>query len=81
MENEYRLTKLLDNDDITRRQNLPPVYALNGALYFAKCSWLRQTRTFIHKETIGFTMPAERSIDIDTALDWNLAELLLSEST
>ena len=81
MENDQRLSKLIDNDDITRRQNLPPVYALNGALYYANCAWLRENRTFIHRETIGFTMPAERSVDIDTPLDWKLAELLLSEST
>lgn len=59
------------------RQELPPVYTVNGALYFARAAWLRQTRSFIAPDTVGYVMPTERSIDLDTLLDWNIAELLL----
>jgi CMP-N-acetylneuraminic acid synthetase len=65
---------------LTRRQNLPTVYAINGALYFAQVDWLRVGQNFITQETLGYIMPPERSIDIDTPLDWKIAELLLSES-
>lgn len=63
--------------EYTRRQDLPPVYAANGALYFARSGWLKQNRTFISPETMGFVMPRERSLDIDTIVDWKLAEMLL----
>ena len=63
----------------TRRQDLPRVYALNGALYFARTDWLRQHRSFISEDTMGFLMPKEKSIDIDTLFDWKMAELLLAE--
>jgi N-acylneuraminate cytidylyltransferase len=53
----------------TRRQDLPPVYALNGAVYVATASWLRGTRTFVTGETVAHVMPAQRSIDVDTAAD------------
>jgi CMP-N,N'-diacetyllegionaminic acid synthase len=69
---------LMPDVQVTRRQDLPPVYALNGAMYFARTDWLRERRSLVGPETIGYPMPAERSIDIDTMLDWRLAELLLS---
>lgn len=62
----------------TRRQDLPSVYSLNGAMYFARTDWLRTHRTFIGPETLGYLMPSERSVDIDTPLDWRIAELLLA---
>jgi len=64
---------------VTRRQDLPPIYAANGALYFARREWLQSRRTFIAADTVGYVMPAERSVDLDSPLDWKLAELLLKE--
>lgn len=54
----------------TRRQDLPPVYALNGAIYIADVAWLRRTRGFVGEGTVAHVMPAERSLDIDTEADW-----------
>ena len=70
---------LIDAPPISRRQELPPVYVMNGALYYARADWLRQHRTFVTAETVAYVMPAERSVDLDTLLDWKLAELLLQE--
>jgi len=72
-----RLEPLLTAPAAARRQDLPPVYALNGAMYFARTAWLRETRGFLSDETRGYPMPAERSVDIDTPLDWRVAEMLL----
>ena len=72
-----QLQKLMDVPAVSRRQDLPPVYALNGALYFAQVDWLRQHRTFVTDETIAYMMPRERSLDLDTLLDWKWAELLI----
>lgn len=58
------------NQLITRRQELPPAYILNGAVYVAKTNWLRNSRTFLTNETLGFFMPKTRSLDIDTELDF-----------
>ena len=33
-------------------------------------AWLRRTRTFVTPETVAYVMPASRSIDIDTADDF-----------
>jgi CMP-N,N'-diacetyllegionaminic acid synthase len=53
-----------------RRQDLPTIFALNGAIYIAKIEWLRNTRSFLSKETVAYQMPRERSIDIDTYEDF-----------
>ena len=55
--------------------------AVNGALYFANADWLRRTGSLVGTETLAYLMAQERSIDLDTPLDWKLAELLLKEQT
>ena len=76
---EQRLCKLTNDPIGTRRQDLTPVYALNGAVYYAHADWLRQHNTFMHTDTLGYIMPKERSLDIDTPLDWKMLELVLME--
>lgn len=60
----------------TRRQDLPPAYLVNGAVYVARPNWLRQHRAFIAADTKGYVMPAERSVDIDNLEDWENAEAI-----
>lgn len=66
-----------DRPEITRRQDLPKAYCVNGALYLAKVDWLFKHRSFIAPDTLGFSMPLDRSADIDTIHDWNWAEYLI----
>lgn len=63
----------------TNRQNLPVFYRLNGAIYLTDISFLEQTLTFITAGTFAYSMPAERSVDIDSLLDFYLAEAILTE--
>lgn len=62
-----------------RRQDLPTVYALNGAVYVARTAWLFETRGFLGKGTHGYVMPSSRSIDIDTEQDIAFAACLLQQ--
>ncbi|HWR04422.1 MAG TPA: acylneuraminate cytidylyltransferase family protein, partial [Humidesulfovibrio sp.] len=64
----------------TRRQDLPRVFAPNGAVYVADCAWLAGTRSYLTPETRGFEMPRERAWDIDEALDFDICELLLKKA-
>ena len=66
------LTKAID-----RRQELPPVYAVNGAIYLVKRSVLLEQETFYTERTYAYLMPPERSLDIDSRWDFHLAELVL----
>ena len=62
------------------RQELPPAFVLNGALYWAKTMWFEKKRSFFTENTLGYVMPPERSVDIDTLLDWEWVELLIKRS-
>lgn len=78
MSNKHRLKKefkLYNQDHI--RQKYKKLYHVNGALYMAQTKWILKNKTFINKETFGYEMPIERSIDIDDQYDWNIAEFLL----
>jgi N-acylneuraminate cytidylyltransferase len=63
-----------------RRQDLPPVYALNGAIYIAKIEWLLQKKSFLSLETIAYKMPKERSLDIDDEIDFQILLQKLKKS-
>lgn len=78
---DHSLQRFVDAENVARRQDLPPVFALNGAMYYAQADWLFQGKRLIAPETLGYVMPRTRSVDIDTLLDWQLAELLLKELT
>lgn len=59
------------------RQQLDCVYALNGAIYIARCDALRKSNSFHTARTLAYVMPPERSLDIDNAFDFRLCELIL----
>ena len=62
-------------DNFYRRQDYPDFFLLNGAVYVAQTEWLQSSGTFLSKETVGFEMPEERSLDIDTEEDFRRFEL------
>lgn len=74
-----RMRPLIEAPPVARRQDLPPAHVLNGAVYVAGCDWLRERRTFVTEETLGFLMPRERSLDIDTELDLKVLDIRFQE--
>ena len=60
-----------------RRQDLEKCYALNGAMYICTRDWLASKKGFVDRETEGYIMDKETSIDIDTEFDWKLAEMIM----
>ncbi len=80
VDEDSRMRSLMQSAEvIPRRQDLPLVYALNGAIYVARCDWLMQTKSFLTEDTIAYLMPQERSLDIDTELDLALLEIMLQD--
>ena len=74
-----QLEPILHLDGGIRRQDLPTSYVLNGALYLASREFLLKQRRFISHDTVGYVMPVQRSVDIDTPLDWQWAEFLMGK--
>ena len=56
-----------------RRQDLPKYYRINGAIYLVNREELERPEMLRHK-CYAYVMPPERSIDIDTELDFKIAE-------
>jgi len=74
------LTRWIEEPLRLSRQELQQAYVLNGAIYWAQVEWLKQKRAFVSGETQGYVMPVERSIDLDTPLDWEWVEFLMSRN-
>jgi CMP-N,N'-diacetyllegionaminic acid synthase len=75
-----RLVPFVDGVDESRyyrRQLLPPAYRLNGAVDVTWCRTVMEKGMLYSGDVRGYVMPAERSIDLDSELDFALAELLL----
>ena len=66
---------------ISRRQDLPLIYQLNGAIYISKVKEFVVNKTFFSNETIGYVMPKDRSIDIDNIHDFLEAEQYMKNNS
>lgn len=73
------MTLLTTPEGVTRRQDLPKVYQLNGAVYVARSEWLRVNAGFVTPQTYAYVMSQQRSIDIDDERDFLFAEQILSD--
>lgn len=62
---------------ITKRQDLPKIYAINGAIYIIKTQALIEFKSLEIDNITGYIMDKYSSIDIDTELDFNIAEMIL----
>lgn len=62
-----------------RRQDEPPVYDINGAVYVFSRAALMDEQSTLPRRSKLWLMPHERSIDIDSAFDLALAEFVLSQ--
>lgn len=59
-----------------RRQMLPTYYRINGAMYFVDADTVVKSGD-IYEKSFAYVMPTEKSIDIDTELDFLIAEKVM----
>ena len=65
---------------ISRRQDAPAVYDMTTVAYAARPEFILNASSMFEGRLKAVVVPAERALDIDTELDFRLAEFLLSES-
>lgn len=64
---------------IISRQQLPVYYRLNGAVYLCNWEYLDKSGDGLYSDrTYAYIMPKERSVDIDSIFDFQLAEFLIA---
>lgn len=65
---------------VVRRQDAPRCFDMNGSVYvFDRDRFVADPRV-LYPDTRLHEMPEERSVDIDTPLDWALAELVMARA-
>ena len=62
----------------TRRQDCPPVYEYNGAIYIINPNSLKSMPLNKFTKRIKYVMDREHSIDLDTTMDWYMAEYMIN---
>ena len=73
------LEKYLENKEISSRQDSPELYDLNGAVFVFDKKKFMKTRKIIEKNSKAYVMSPEHSLDIDSELDLELAELIIKK--
>jgi len=66
-------------NNLNRRQDVPDVYQLNGAIYIINIQALKQKPLNEFTKVRAFEMSELDSVDIDTMLDWDYCEFLIDK--
>lgn len=73
-----RISKSLSDEGmVLSRQSAPQTFDINGSIYIWDRDTLLNNDTIFLKRTLIYSMPVERSIDIDTILDFQFVEYLM----
>lgn len=63
-----------------RRQDAPKCYDMNASIYVWRRNVLFEAPSLFNPDTKLYVMPEERSIDIDSELDFRFVEFLMSQA-
>lgn len=63
--------------DFTRRQDIPKVWELNGAIYLINVLSIKKKKINEFDKIVKYEMDEFSSLDIDNKLDWLLAETVI----
>ncbi len=63
-----------------RRQDVDDLYFFEGSLYISDVNKYRETATFYHERTLPYVVPAWKSLEIDTLLDFLMIEAVLNNN-
>jgi N-acetylneuraminate synthase len=79
VDDNWRVSRvLLAGERPTQRQKTQVTYRPNGAIFVTAPPMLREHGSFFEPGGRAFVMPAERSVDIDTALDLEVTRAIVT---
>jgi len=67
----------VDFTRLPRRQEIDPIYALDGSLYISAVDRYHETQSFCHDRTISHVMPHYKSHEVDSLIDFICIEAIL----
>lgn len=68
-----------DHNKGVRRQNFEKIYIRNGAVYITRVDYLRKNKKVISDIPLVYEMPRDRSVNIDSRGDLEVAECILKK--
>ena len=69
---------VINNDGVSRRQDAPKVFDMTTVAYVVKSEFIKKYNGVFEGKVRSVCIPEERAIDIDTILDFKIAEYLIS---
>ena len=73
----YASLVISPENQITRRQDAPEVFDMTTVAYVVNTNVVKQSNSIFEGKVKSIIIPQERSIDIDTLLDFKIAECLV----
>lgn len=73
------LEGFINKNSATRRQDDKKYYRINGSIYISNVEKYLSERDFYGKKSKAYIMSRESSIDIDTELDFKIAEYIMTQ--
>lgn len=79
-EKEVKLSKSVDSSKIYRRQDSPKIYNIVPSVYITSPKYIKENSSMWAGKISGYEIPHSRSIDIDSEIDFNFAEMLFQKN-
>jgi CMP-N,N'-diacetyllegionaminic acid synthase len=80
LKKDHCLKDFLKQSEHKQRQETDTYYKINGAIYLSDIKTYLENKSFYTENSFAYIMPTERSIDIDTELDFQFAEFLIKRT-
>tara|TARA_B100000700_G_C14491634_1_gene599897 strand:- start:305 stop:589 length:285 start_codon:yes stop_codon:yes gene_type:complete len=69
-----------NNKFYTRRQETPLIFDMTTVAYVCRPEFIQNSKGIFNGKVKGIDIPIERALDIDTKLDFEIAEFLMKKN-
>lgn len=78
-ENKQGFLEKSKKGEFSRRQDCPDIWEYNGAIYIINVESLKAHKSLNFDKVVKYEMAEKNSVDIDTEMDWAVAEYLVNK--
>lgn len=79
LDDSMELKEFIDPRNYLQRQKLKKFYRVNGAIYIASRKEFQKDQFIYREGSYAYIMSTERSVDIDSLLDFKVAETIMGD--
>jgi CMP-N-acetylneuraminic acid synthetase len=78
-DNDFINVLIVNDNRYTRRQETPVIFDMTTVAYVSRPEFIKSATGVFDGQVKGVEIPAERALDIDTELDFEIAEFLMDK--